>query len=76
MLDLDLYSPAGLGHLKVTVPESNASGIVDLGYVHTCILLCDADSLEGCSGAHERWQPLTLLHSAYSDMCSKHHGIV
>ena len=45
-------------------------------YVHTCILLCDTDSLDGCSGAHERWQPLTLLHSAYSDMCSKHHGIV
>ena len=34
--------------------------------------LLDGHSLEGCSGAHERWQPLTLLHSAYSNMCSKH----
>ena len=23
----------------------------------TCILFCDTDSLDGCSGVHKRWQP-------------------
>ena len=36
---------------------------------NACILLCDTDSLKDT-------RVVTLLHSVYSDMCSKHHGIL
>ena len=35
---------------------------------NTCIMFCDTDSLKVT-------RVVTLLHSVYSDMCSKHHGI-